>query len=180
MTTESQHICVLDREYPAGIMACRCGQFWMHAGPEIRGYAFVDHELRKRLHRHQLDIEFSKYGTLREAVQAAAARAAAAQAVATAKARDDWPRIQAAKKAKWWRCVRPLILSGPCAYCGGAATDVDHIVPQSRGGAHRMGNLAPACGRCNSEKSNRTPEEWKAWRLQLGRCWPPLPRADAA
>jgi len=181
MATESEHFCVLDREYPAGIMACAgCGRFWMIAGSDIRRWAFIALALHRRLNRYQLDIEFGKHATLREAVQAAAARAREAEAAATAKIRADWPRIQASKRAKWWRCVRPIILSRPCAYCGDPATAVDHIIPLSRGGAHRMSNLAPACMWCNTEKGNRTPEEWKAWRLRLGRSWPPSPRTEAA
>lgn len=186
VTTESQHACVLDREYPGGIMACRCGQFWMRAGRDIRMYAFIAPELRRRSREYREDVRWGRSDSLAAAVRAASPRGRrealhpVLRDAAAAKARDDWHRLQAAKRAKWWRCVRPIILSRPCAYCGGPSTAIDHIVPQSRGGGHRMRNLAPSCGPCNAEKSNRTPEEWKAWRLQLGRPWPPLPRADAA
>src|SRR6266702_2242417 len=126
VTTQSQHTCVLDREYPWGIMACRCGQFWMTAGREILRFAFIAPDLRDRLHEYQADIRWGRSGSLAEAVRVTAARARETEAAATAKARADWPRIKAAKRAKWWRCVRPIILNGPCAYCGGTATDVDH------------------------------------------------------
>lgn len=36
---------------------------------------------------------------------------------------------------------------------------VDHIVPVSKGGAHRPSNLAVACDECNQWKYNKTPEE---------------------
>lgn len=36
---------------------------------------------------------------------------------------------------------------------------VDHIVPLSRGGAHRPSNLAAACAVCNGSKHNKPPEE---------------------
>lgn len=50
-----------------------------------------------------------------------------------------------------------------CAYCGsrGPLTQ-DHVVPLSRGGRHSIGNLVPACGRCNSSKRNKLLVEWRA------------------
>lgn len=47
------------------------------------------------------------------------------------------------------------IMAHPCAYCGGASEHLDHIVPLSRGGLHKIGNLAPACKACNLKKSNK-------------------------
>lgn len=55
-----------------------------------------------------------------------------------------------------------LPLGASCAYCGQPAIGWDHIVPRSRGGSNTPENLAPACRKCNSSKSNRTPEEWMA------------------
>ena len=46
-----------------------------------------------------------------------------------------------------------------CAYCGGAAETVDHIVPRSRGGELTWENAVAACLRCNHRKGNRTPVE---------------------
>lgn len=48
-----------------------------------------------------------------------------------------------------------------CAYCGGPATAVDHIVPLSRGGSNFIFNLMPACLPCNSSKRSRRVEEWR-------------------
>jgi 5-methylcytosine-specific restriction endonuclease McrA len=45
-----------------------------------------------------------------------------------------------------------------CAYCGGEDKLVmDHIVPinQTHLGEHRLGNLAPACEKCNRAKSSK-------------------------
>jgi hypothetical protein len=46
-----------------------------------------------------------------------------------------------------------------CAYCGGHADTIDHLVPRSRGGTWTWLNTVAACGRCNSRKGNRTPHE---------------------
>jgi 5-methylcytosine-specific restriction endonuclease McrA len=46
-----------------------------------------------------------------------------------------------------------------CAYCGGKAETVDHVVPRSRGGALTWENAVAACLRCNHRKADRTPAE---------------------
>ena len=50
-----------------------------------------------------------------------------------------------------------------CAYCAETfkenMVDVEHIVPDSRGGEYAWMNLVIACKACNDRKSNRTPEE---------------------
>jgi 5-methylcytosine-specific restriction endonuclease McrA len=48
---------------------------------------------------------------------------------------------------------------GRCAYCGGHATTVDHILPRSRGGRNTWKNTVAACGPCNQRKGDRTPAE---------------------
>lgn len=53
------------------------------------------------------------------------------------------------------------VLAKPCAYCGRAATEIDHVMPLARGGRHELVNVAPACRSCNAKKWKRTPEEWK-------------------
>lgn len=78
------------------------------------------------------------------------------------------PEIHAARarahRLKKTRCEVAAILNSPCAYCGGVATEIDHVVPLSRGGGNEMTNLAPACRRCNSSKGNRSLEEWNEFR----------------
>lgn len=40
-----------------------------------------------------------------------------------------------------------------CQHCGSRRyLTVDHIVPESKGGAHDMGNFQTLCRRCNSKK----------------------------
>lgn len=47
-----------------------------------------------------------------------------------------------------------------CAYCHGAATTIDHVLPRSRGGKNTWRNTVAACDRCNQRKGDRTPDEW--------------------
>ncbi len=50
-----------------------------------------------------------------------------------------------------------------CQYCGaqpGAGSiTIDHIQPRSQGGATTWTNCVAACGRCNSRKGDRTPDQ---------------------
>ncbi|WP_328913574.1 MULTISPECIES: HNH endonuclease [unclassified Streptomyces] len=54
---------------------------------------------------------------------------------------------------------------GKCAYCGAAATSVDHVIPRSRGGQHAWDNVVAACRRCNHVKADRHVAEL-GWRLR--------------
>lgn len=46
-----------------------------------------------------------------------------------------------------------------CAYCGGSAATIDHILPSSRGGENSWLNTVAACLVCNNRKADRTPAE---------------------
>lgn len=41
--------------------------------------------------------------------------------------------------------------------CTGAFDDVEHVKPVSKGGAHMLANLRPACDPCNTRKHNKWP-----------------------
>ena len=87
-----------------------------------------------------------------------------------------WPRVIRLVRyvaAKWM--YRPAAYSRSnvlkrdrhrCGYCGAHATTIDHIVPQSRGGAWSWLNTVAACTACNGRKANRTPAE-AGMRLRL-------------
>ncbi len=65
-----------------------------------------------------------------------------------------------------------------CAYCGGKADTVDHVVPRSRGGEHTWENCVACCSTCNHRKADKlltelgwslrstpTPPKGQHWRL---------------
>lgn len=49
-----------------------------------------------------------------------------------------------------------------CVYCRGPYEHLDHVMPLSRGGAHALSNLVPACKSCNLRKHNKLPHVWAA------------------
>jgi 5-methylcytosine-specific restriction endonuclease McrA len=52
-----------------------------------------------------------------------------------------------------------------CAYCGGRAETIDHVMPRSRGGAHSWQNCVACCTRCNHRKADHLLAEL-GWRLR--------------
>ena len=48
-----------------------------------------------------------------------------------------------------------------CSYCFNLCDTVDHVVPLVRGGSNQIGNLVPACRKCNSSKGSKLIVEWK-------------------
>ncbi|SFW72799.1 HNH endonuclease [Amycolatopsis australiensis] len=53
-----------------------------------------------------------------------------------------------------------------CAYCGGRAETIDHVVPRSRGGPHSWTNCVACCAKCNHRKADRLLSEI-GWRLRV-------------
>lgn len=48
-----------------------------------------------------------------------------------------------------------------CAYCGATGDlHIEHLVPIARGGTHVLGNILPACQRCNFSKRDKDAETW--------------------
>lgn len=54
------------------------------------------------------------------------------------------------------------LMRQPCVYCGAKSQHIDHVVPIAKGGAHKIGNLVPACQPCNQRKSDKFVSVWKA------------------
>ena len=51
---------------------------------------------------------------------------------------------------------------GRCGYCGvEAPLQADHRIPLSRGGSNDIGNIMPACARCNTRKARSTESEFR-------------------
>lgn len=72
----------------------------------------------------------------------------------------------------WGRLVARY--GGFCAYCQEVPWQhIEHVVPLSRGGLHSIGNVLPACARCNCSKGNKLIVEWK--RKQIIKDLPPMP-----
>lgn len=61
--------------------------------------------------------------------------------------------------------IKKKIWAMPCAVCGCVGfTDVDHIIPVSKGGGSEESNLQPLCWQCNKKKCDRlTNEQLRAW-----------------
>lgn len=62
-----------------------------------------------------------------------------------------------------WRVLRAQVLKRDqyrCQYCGGKATEVDHVLPISKGGGNEPTNLVAACYGCNRGKSAKSVEEF--------------------
>lgn len=58
-----------------------------------------------------------------------------------------------------WDLIKEVEFEGACVYCGTVgSTTMDHVIPINRIhlGEHRLGNLVPACAKCNGKKSNTT------------------------
>lgn len=66
----------------------------------------------------------------------------------------NWVKVSSSKRAS--RRDRVFQLKGDkCYRCGGNATTVDHIIPDSAGGSHSIDNLEPCCVDCNSRRGNK-------------------------
>jgi 5-methylcytosine-specific restriction endonuclease McrA len=53
------------------------------------------------------------------------------------------------------------LYASSCIYCGSNdSIQMDHVIPISRGGRHSIGNLVPACSRCNQSKGSKYLAEW--------------------
>lgn len=48
-----------------------------------------------------------------------------------------------------------ILRGDPCSYCGGPATEMDHIVPVFLNGDGAWNNFTPACRSCNARKHDK-------------------------
>ena len=79
-------------------------------------------------------------------------------------------KARSLRKTEWWR---KKLEKGVCYYCnqnvGRSELTMDHIVPLSRGGKSKKGNLVPACKECNNKKKYLLPMEWQEYLKTLDR-----------
>lgn len=112
------------------------------------------------------------YVTLRHAIGMLVRQVAVVEVEAPGRPFGPWPRPAVVRllryvRMTWQSRTRPswsrrgLLRRdrNTCAYCGGHATTVDHVLPRSRGGDDSWSNTVAACPRCNHRKRDRTPLE---------------------
>jgi len=94
-----------------------------------------------------------------------------------ARTSSAWRKANLEKRRGYWQKYRSLkvtnsfaisnneiekLYNSDCFYCGVSENiTLDHVIPLSRGGKHSIGNIVPACGKCNYSKNNKTVMEWK-------------------
>jgi 5-methylcytosine-specific restriction protein A len=82
--------------------------------------------------------------------------------------RREKEKARSLRKSAWWM---RKIQKGVCHYCnskvGKARLTMDHVVPLSRGGKSRKGNVVPACKECNNRKKYLLPIEWEEYLKAL-------------
>jgi len=61
---------------------------------------------------------------------------------------------------KNWRNSLHRITGNKCIYCGERSESIDHLYPQSRGGATNTSNCVPCCLSCNGKKSDDDVLNW--------------------
>lgn len=75
--------------------------------------------------------------------------------------RTERQKAKELKKSRWWQ---NKIQITSCYYCNvelnSDTATMDHVVPISRGGLSKPGNLVPACHQCNLNKRSMTAVEW--------------------
>lgn len=87
---------------------------------------------------------------------------------ADAEIRREKEKARHLRQSAWWT---RKISEGVCHYCrrrvGSANLTMDHVIPLSRGGKSRKGNLVPACKECNNKKTYLVPVEWEEYLRRL-------------
>jgi 5-methylcytosine-specific restriction endonuclease McrA len=75
------------------------------------------------------------------------------------KARERGSRTVMLSPDQLWR--RWVEFDHRCAYCGTEGDmQVEHVIAISKGGEHHLGNIVPACQRCNFSKGSAPAEQW--------------------
>ena len=82
--------------------------------------------------------------------------------------RREREKARQLRRTHWWN---NKIQKGVCYYCnrdvGREQLTMDHMVPLSRGGKSKKGNIVAACKECNNQKKYLLPLEWEAYLKTL-------------
>ncbi len=82
--------------------------------------------------------------------------------------RREKEKARRLRQSSWW--MRKIQM-GQCHYChrrvGRKNLTMDHVVPLSRGGKSKKGNIVPACKTCNTKKKYLLPIEWEEYLKSL-------------
>ena len=82
--------------------------------------------------------------------------------------RREREKARQLRRTHWWN---NKIQKGVCYYCnrevGREQLTMDHLVPLSRGGKSKKGNIVAACKACNNQKKYLLPLEWEAYLKSL-------------
>ena len=83
--------------------------------------------------------------------------------------RREKDKARELRRSQWWKNE---LGHGKCHYCGQRVPPkeltMDHVVPISRGGMSRKGNVVPCCKNCNTKKKYLLPVEWQDYLDHLG------------
>lgn len=87
--------------------------------------------------------------------------------------RREKEKARSLRRTNWWN---KKIQRGLCYYChrevGREQLTMDHMVPLSRGGKSKKGNIVPACKECNNKKKYLLPIEWDEYLESLAKKTP--------
>ena len=82
--------------------------------------------------------------------------------------RREKEKARRLRQSNWWM---RKIQKGQCYYCrqnvGKENLTMDHVLPLSRGGKSRKGNIVQACKTCNNKKKYLLPIEWDDYLKSL-------------
>jgi 5-methylcytosine-specific restriction protein A len=91
------------------------------------------------------------------------------------KVRQEKDKARNLRRTHWWN---RKIDKGVCYYCrrevGREQLTMDHVVPLSRGGKSKKGNIVPACKECNNKKRYFLPLEWEEYLKGLEKDLPDI------
>jgi 5-methylcytosine-specific restriction protein A len=89
--------------------------------------------------------------------------------------RREKEKARSLRRTHWWD---RKVQKGVCHYChsdvGRERLTMDHVVPLSRGGRSKKGNIVPACKECNNKKKSMVPLEWEEYIETLAESDPDL------